>query len=667
MDDERTRQSLVELAELFLTQVDAEVPRAAAGGPEPARGHPSVRHNPAAGPAPLRFDPAGPGPVFEPYPDDSAVQGIGFGPGAGPASAPGAPPGWTYHDPSDAAQGDDPTHAPAPIAAHVHAVMLGNLPGVSGPWLTQFAQAMAEQLGPVAVIYADRASAEIEVIEPMRRGGPAHPAVRLPPTSPHAFEALGALLTPGPSAVSAVVLSVGSELDDDECELLATAHRCTLLTGADDAAIVAGYARLKRLTEGQAKQALGDTPLGVAIMGSAGDSAQAAADKLAATSASFLETPLDPLGCLPRLEPARARRVGSYALIDHGWDRLIQCLADLPRRAVRLRLNGPEDAVTTGLPAVPPDREDETTGGPATDAVAEAFPPPVEPPVEPAPAQTSPIESPVEPAHDHPAFRDAPEAFEEAPPAVEPAPPVYSAAMARWRERPAEPASPDPIAPQPATANGPVLRRAAPATPEPAVVAKAPPSASPPPRVVQTTTPSAGQPEKIERLQAVAPPPAPTPPPGPPPAARCALSQALGQAWSRRRGKAVRLHAIAARKPDALDIELAVDDAGRLHLLMQADPPSAIRRDRSPLHRGRKAALALLEARRWAAQHRELLASTCPELGLEPTAKPACHLFVHRGDVARKMLDRVGADLSVHVLEPVAFDDGVRWVCVALS
>ncbi|MEM6749706.1 MAG: hypothetical protein AAF612_04480, partial [Planctomycetota bacterium] len=279
------------------------------------------------------------------------------GPGGGVAGPPAppeaigraprpAPLGWTFHEGPQAprGQGDDPPAARrAPLAAHVHAVMLGNLPGVSGPWLTQFAQALAEQMGPVAVIYADRVSAEIEVVEPIRPGQ-AGPSIRLPPPTPGAEAALAALLSPGPSAVSAVVLSVGADLDPDECELLSTAHRCTLLTGADDAAVVAGYARLKRLTEGAARQAIGDAPLGVAVMGSAGDSAQAAADKLAATAGSFLETPLEKLGCLPRLQPARARRVGSYALVDDGWDRLIAALVALPRRPVSIHLNGQNSA-----------------------------------------------------------------------------------------------------------------------------------------------------------------------------------------------------------------------------------------------------------------------------------------------------------------------------------
>ena len=47
------------------------------------------------------------------------------------------------------------TRDPAGHAVAVEAVILGNLPGLSGPWLTQYAQLLAQQEGPVAILHVD--------------------------------------------------------------------------------------------------------------------------------------------------------------------------------------------------------------------------------------------------------------------------------------------------------------------------------------------------------------------------------------------------------------------------------------------------------------------------------------------------------------------------------
>ncbi|MEM6748865.1 MAG: hypothetical protein AAF612_00175, partial [Planctomycetota bacterium] len=184
------------------------------------------------------------------------------------------------------------------------------------------------------------------------------------------------------------------------------------------------------------------------------------------------------------------------------------------------------------------------------------------------------------------------------------------------------------------------------------------PAAEPPPWTVAPVSQApAPMPSSSETAR-------PAPAAGPPEAS---LARALSQAWSRRKGRPVALTPIAARMPDQRAVELAVDGGGRLHLLIHADRPDALRRDRGPVRRAQKAALALLEARRWAARHRELIASTRPELGLESTVRPACHLFVQRGDVARKLLGRVGSEVAVHVLERLDPASTEGWHCVALA
>ena len=146
-----SRSSIDELADLYLTGVHA--PSAAA-----------AQRDPLEGPAPIRLAPK------------PAMQG-----GAGSAVLDAQPMlaeqtrAKSAKD-SDNAQShpilrltegdDDDTPAqPRRAGADARAVVLGNLPGLSGPWLTQYAQVLAQSRGPVAVLHVDEETIDLELVE----------------------------------------------------------------------------------------------------------------------------------------------------------------------------------------------------------------------------------------------------------------------------------------------------------------------------------------------------------------------------------------------------------------------------------------------------------------------------------------------------------------------
>jgi hypothetical protein len=119
------------------------------------------------------------------------------------------------------------------------------------------------------------------------------------------------------------------------------------------------------------------------------------------------------------------------------------------------------------------------------------------------------------------------------------------------------------------------------------------------------------------------------------------------------------LHAMQARCPRHPAVELAVDPAGRCHLLLQsAGEPAdaAIRR--------------LVETRLWAREHHDLLALTLRDRALAGDPPPQMHLFT---DQPRQAIDYAAAappdrrDLKLHLLQSVAVGDAHAEVHVELN
>lgn len=102
------------------------------------------------------------------------------------------------------------------------------------------------------------------------------------------------------------------------------------------------------------------------------------------------------------------------------------------------------------------------------------------------------------------------------------------------------------------------------------------------------------------------------------------------------------------RCPGHEHIEIAVDTAGRLHLLGHGD--SSVRE------------LPIVQA--WSAAHAEILGRACPDAHLTGFARPALHVFT---DTPASVADLHGSAMHLHVLAPVQVGEAVGWYSAPLN
>ena len=115
---------------------------------------------------------------------------------------------------------------------------------------------------------------------------------------------------------------------------------------------------------------------------------------------------------------------------------------------------------------------------------------------------------------------------------------------------------------------------------------------------------------------------------------------------------------IEARCPYEPDMQLAVDDNGRLHLLLW--------------HRGSAEQVAvamtdLAKVRTWAIQHVRLLALTWLDGQIDQQAVPVVHLFTEYAGTAAALVAHVDAYTRLHLLQRITVGSGSTWFCAALN
>ena len=550
--DDFNPNTLDELADLFLTgSPTRREPVPPPAKPPLASAEDVAASNPLDGPAPMKLSPkpasARPAPAPPQAPDMKLPP---------PEEAYDA----EFREAFDAARVDEPRLRLQPAddgadadpdaddaevpevadAVTAEAVLLGNLPSLAGPWLTQYAQALADQDGAVAVLHVDEDAVDLELVEPAgvrsaERGG----SVRVPPRgrggAPAAdtaglVETLDRLVTAagrGASPVRTVLVHLPGE--GGAAERLHDFEHWTLLSGADDAAVVAGYRLLKRLLEADERAAR--AKVGLMVVGSDEAAGRHAARRLRSAAAHFLQTPLELIGYQQKMVPARCRTLGRFPADDDTWGRLTRWLAALEPRA------------HDEPPAVPP------RGLP-------------------------PLDRPV-----HVQLHDERFDSESDPDATTQA--EDDAIEVGFESQPVGDGEVDLLA-------------------------------------LLDTSRSTG----------------------------ASIPGGI---------------ALEARCPSQPDTQLALDAAGRLHLLFRhdssmGDPPTP-----------REAIVELVAVRDWARQHRQLLQLTERGRRFDPDADPTLHLFTDRAEHAVHLVARLGDLLKLHLLRDVSVGEHHTLFCTPLS
>lgn len=187
----------------------------------------------------------------------------------------------------------DESSRPAAVRPPIEALVLGHLPVSASTWIRQYAALRVRELGgPVALVRRQGADALVEVI-----GDAAAP--------PEPAESAADALRLAAERVRAWLVRVD---EPSEPELVAAApDSVALLTGADEAAVVATYRAVKGLLGGRGTVLDDEGPeLRVAIMGMAEPRAREAFERIARATETFLTRPIGYAGCSPRIEPAPA-------------------------------------------------------------------------------------------------------------------------------------------------------------------------------------------------------------------------------------------------------------------------------------------------------------------------------------------------------------------------
>lgn len=191
------------------------------------------------------------------------------------------------------------TVAAARQTANIEALILGHLPVRSSPWVSQYARARAEQLRrPVGLLRVQADQASLDMFG-------AADGVSLAPDLGEALEQCRRLT--GDWIIQVDELNEPTLAADDRLSAI------TLLTSANETAVIAAYRAIKGLASAQIESgadlpaARGDTDhpsLRVGIMGASLADAQTAMARLRNACSVFLGKPLELAACVERVGPS---------------------------------------------------------------------------------------------------------------------------------------------------------------------------------------------------------------------------------------------------------------------------------------------------------------------------------------------------------------------------
>ncbi len=229
------------------------------------------------------------------------------------------------HPPRSANGAEQPTASsiaerePAGVEG-VEALILGHLPMIAGAWASRYAASAAErERRPIALARLSAGRVSIEV-----HGAPPQPSANRSASS------LGGSIRFAQRIGARWMVRVDA-VDEASLAGLDGVTEVTVLSGADEAAVVGAYKALKAIASmGEGPAATGaPTAFGLAIMGAGGERAAKAAARLSQAVAAFLERPLQVASPVERIGPLRALRLVDGAAVE-GPEALLGALGRPP-------------------------------------------------------------------------------------------------------------------------------------------------------------------------------------------------------------------------------------------------------------------------------------------------------------------------------------------------
>lgn len=608
MDDYTSRQQIDELAELYLTGAVSESDQ---GPPQ----------NPVEGPAPIRLSPkpsVNAGDPAAPTPQPPQDTAGGFDDShpvlrlADSEEQEREERSMQFND-GGAATLETPVHQAddtnavgeegAPKAM-LEAVLLGNLPGMSGPWLTQYAQLLAQTEGPVALLHVEDKAIDLELIEPRAEAQPAPNSamtpVRIPPMRGSHTGLVGlldAMVRSETTPVRTILVRIDGTTDALTLSRLAAMDDWTLLCGSDDMSIAGAAQSLRALVHADPR--LADRSIGLMVMGSDEQAAHTAAGRIASDLGADLVNPVELIGHLKRMQPVQVREIGSFPDPVGIWPQLISWFDTLETPETQA---APEPAPATQPAAEQPAAQPEPEPQPRPDA-----------------AEQREQEQPVNTQQ-----RLSPQAARLAKPASRPEPrPAFQPSFNQpslGSQRATQPARRPKPAAAPQTQPEPTPR------PKPAA---APAQATQPTRHAPAPRVLAPQPE-LDLVALLAQGTASLDDPTP----------------------------LDARIPDQPNTQLAVDAQGVVHVLAHHGE------DAQPDLR--QAVMQVIEAGRWVSDNLELLALTQRDHAFIDQA-PVLHLLTPRADLATPLAVKLAGTVRLHLLQQVQVGKATGWFCTPLG
>jgi len=233
-------------------------------------------------------------------------------------------------------------------------VVPGHLPVMGSLWIGQYADLVGRRLGPVALFRFGEDEVTVEIF----RAG----------TQPVRLDAAADLDAAIASLAGLVRRWIIVPRVADDLDVPPAAGTLTVLTGADDAAVVGAYRLVKALVERWSDTSLDWPRLGCAILGSDQAEAATVAEKLNRTMRAFLQRELPVVATRQRMEPLESCARRMFAFDPASLDPVTLCRtivktlrrsrprsAEAPRprpAAAGFRLP-PKPAMTATRPTVP--------------------------------------------------------------------------------------------------------------------------------------------------------------------------------------------------------------------------------------------------------------------------------------------------------------------------